>query len=69
VISLVKTFPRKITSKKDIKEIPNIGPAMIQQLEEIVSTGGLRKAQYLYVFFTDSSEIKFFHRVMRWSRF
>jgi len=45
----VKTFPRKITSKKDIKEIPNIGTAMAQQLEEIVSTGSLRKAQYLYV--------------------
>ena len=50
LIGQIKVFPRKITTVNDIKQLPNIGPALSQQLEEILLTGKLRKAESLMVY-------------------
>ena len=51
MITAIKAFPKKIESVDEVKGIYGIGKKMLAKIEEILTTGTLRKANVLGVIF------------------
>jgi len=48
-LAIIKTVPFKIESPEDIKNLTGIGIKIKEKIQEIVSTGKLKKAEILTV--------------------